>query len=100
MQQIVEYNQSDFTKASLQCVYEAIFEVFFLVLLVITLFLESLRAALIPVVTIPICLIGSFFVIYSLRFTINSITLMALVLAIGLVVDDAIIMLGKYHAIC
>lgn len=55
MQQIVEYNQSDFTKASLQCVYEAIFEVFFLVLLVITLFLESLRAALIPVVTIPIC---------------------------------------------
>src|SRR3989339_1297639 len=55
MQQIVEYNQSDFTEASLHSVYEAIFEAFFLVLLVIVLFLGSLRAAFIPVVTIPIC---------------------------------------------
>ena len=93
MQQIVEYNQSDFTKAALHSVYEAIIEAFFLVLLVVLLFLGSVRAAVIPVVTIPICLMGSFSIIYFLGYTINSITLMALVLAIGLVVDDAIIML-------
>ena len=62
-------------------------------LLVVLLFLGNIRAAFIPVVTIPICLIGSFFVMYFLGYTINSVTLMALVLAIGLVVDDAIIML-------
>ena len=93
MKQIVEYNQSDFTKAALHGVFEAIFEAFFLVLLVVFVFLGHARAALIPVVTIPICLIGSFSVVYFLGYTINSITLTALVLAIGLVVDDAIIML-------
>lgn len=93
MKQIVEYNQSDFTKTALHSVFEAIFEAFLLVLLVVLLFLGNIRAAFIPVVTIPICLIGSFFVVYFLGYTINSITLMALVLAIGLVVDDAIIML-------
>lgn len=93
MKQVVEYNQSDFTKSALHSVFEAIFEAFILVLLVVLLFLGNIRAAFIPVVTIPICLIGSFFVMYFLGYTINSVTLMALVLAIGLVVDDAIIML-------
>jgi len=93
MKYIVEYNESEFTEAALHSVYNAIFEAFILVLLVITLFLGSIRSSLVPIVTIPICLIGSFAVIYALGYTINSITLLALVLAVGLVVDDAIIML-------
>lgn len=93
MRQIVEYNQSKFTQAALYSVYEAIIEAFILVLLVITLFLGSIRSALVPIVTVPICLISAFAVIYFLGYSINSITLLALVLAVGLVVDDAIIML-------
>ncbi|MEM9243077.1 MAG: efflux RND transporter permease subunit [Pseudomonadota bacterium] len=93
MTQNIVYNQSDFTKAALHSVFEAIFEAFILVVLVIGLFLGSIRAAIIPIVTVPICLIGSFAVIYFLGYSINSITLLALVLAIGLVVDDAIVML-------
>ncbi len=93
MKQIVQYNQSNFTRAALYNVYEAIIEAFVLVLLVISLFLGSFRAALIPIVTVPICLLSSFAVIYFLGYSINTITLLALVLAIGLVVDDAIIML-------
>lgn len=93
MRQIVEYNQSNFTQAALYSVYEAIIEAFILVLLVITLFLGSIRSALVPIVTVPICLLSAFAVIYFLGYSINSITLLALVLAVGLVVDDAIIML-------
>ena len=72
MKQIVEYNQSAFTKSALHSVFEAIFEAVVLVLFVIILFLGSVRAALIPIVTVPICLIGSSFVVYFLGYSINS----------------------------
>ncbi len=64
-----------------------------LVVLVIFFFLRSLRATIIPLVTIPVSLIGAFALMYLFGFTINTLTLLALVLAIGLVVDDAIVML-------
>ena len=68
-----------------------------LVVLVIFFFLRSLRATLIPLVTIPVCLIGAFALMYAFGFSINTLTLLAMVLAIGLVVDDAIVMLENIH---
>lgn len=93
MQGKVVFNQATYIEESVQHVYKSIFEAIGLVLLVIFLFLASWRAALIPIVTIPVCLIGTFAGMYWFGFSINTITLMALVLAIGLVVDDAIVML-------
>lgn len=93
MRQIVEYNQSSFTRVAINSVYEAIVEAFVLILIVISLFLGSFRSAMVPIITVPICLIASFTVVYLIGYTVNSITLLALVLAVGLVVDDAIIML-------
>ena len=93
MKQIIEFNQSTFTRASIHSVIEAIVEAVILVLLVVMAFLANWRAAAVPVVTIPICLLGSFALMWMLGFTINTVTLLALVLAIGLVVDDAIVVL-------
>lgn len=93
MQAEVVFNQASFIESSVQHVYHSVVEAIILVLIVIFLFLASWRAAIIPIVTIPVCLIGTFAVMYWLGFTINTITLMAFVLAIGLVVDDAIVML-------
>ena len=64
-----------------------------LVVVVIYLFLGSWRAALIPAVTVPVCVIGTFIALYAFGFSINLLTLLALVLCIGLVVDDAIVVL-------
>ena len=80
-------------KLSLYEVIHTIFEAIFLVGLVSLLFLGRLRAALVPIVTIPVCLIGVFSLIWPLGFSINMMTLLALVLAVGLVVDDAIVVL-------
>ena len=68
-------------------------EAIVLVVLIIFFFLRSIRATIIPLVTIPVSLIGAFAMMYFLGFSINTLTLLALVLAIGLVVDDAIVML-------
>lgn len=87
------YNEATFIHASIDNVYESLFEAVAFVLLVIFLFLASWRAAFIPIVTIPICLVSTFSVLYLFGFTLNTITLMAFVLSIGLVVDDAIVML-------
>lgn len=87
------YNQSDFTNASIHAVYETLVEAVFLVLLVVIAFLGNWRAASIPIVTIPVCLIAAFALINALGYTINTMTLLAMVLSIGLVVDDAIVML-------
>ena len=70
---------------------------FVLVVLIIFLFLRSIRATLIPLVTIPVSLIGAFALMYVFGFSINTLTLLALVLAIGLVVDDAIVMLENIY---
>lgn len=89
----VEYNQADYIRASIQSVYESFIEAVIFVWLVILAFLCSFRATLIPIITIPVCIISSFALLYFMGFSINTITLMAFVLAIGLVVDDAIVML-------
>ncbi|GGD43986.1 efflux RND transporter permease subunit [Pseudoxanthomonas indica] len=89
----VAYDSTIFIEASVERVYATLIEAMVLVFLVIWLFLGSLRAALIPAVTVPVCLITSFIALYAFGFSINLLTLLALVLCIGLVVDDAIVVL-------
>ena len=93
----IAYDSSTFIEDSIHEVLVSLGVAFFLVVLVIFVFLGSLRATLIPVVAIPVSLIGTFTVVYFLGFTINILTLLAMVLAIGLVVDDAIIMLENIY---
>ena len=89
----VAYDATVFIDASIKRVYQTLVEAMLLVVLVIWLFLGSARAALIPAVTVPVCLMASFIALYAFGFTVNLLTLMALVLSIGLVVDDAILVL-------
>ncbi len=91
------YNSAIFIQHSIDAVFETILELIVLVVLVIFFFLRSLRATLIPLVTIPVSLVGAFALMYAFDFSINTLTLLALVLAIGLVVDDAIVMLENIH---
>jgi multidrug efflux pump len=90
-------DSSVFIDRSIAAVYHAIFEAIMLVVLVIVFFLRSLRASLIPIVTIPISLIATFTLLLGMGFTINTLTLLAMVLAIGLVVDDAIVVLENIY---
>ncbi|MGN0859168.1 MAG: efflux RND transporter permease subunit [Stenotrophomonas sp.] len=87
----VAFDNTTFIDAAVERVYWTLFEAMALVLLVIWLFLGSFRAALIPAVTVPVCLVASFIALYAFDFSINLLTLLAMVLAIGLVVDDAIV---------
>ncbi len=87
------YDEAVFIKASIAEVYKTLFIAIGCVIFVIYMFLGSFRAMIIPAITVPISIIASFIVIYALGFSINLLTLLALVLAIGLVVDDAIVML-------
>jgi len=89
----VGYDTSVFIDRSIKNVYHTIGEAVVLVLLVIFLFLRSVRATLIPLVTIPVSLIGTFALMSLFGFSINTLTMLSFVLAIGLVVDDAIVML-------
>ncbi len=93
MQVRMANDKSIFISESIKNVYETIGEAILLVVLIIFLFLRSLRATLIPLVTIPVSLIGAFALMNAFGFSINTLTLLALVLAIGLVVDDAIVVL-------
>ena len=93
MKLVVAYDTSVFIDRSIVSVFETIAEAILLVVLVIYFFLRSLRATLIPIVTIPVSLVGAFGLMYAFGFTVNTLTLLAIVLAIGLVVDDAIVML-------
>ncbi|MCE3046012.1 efflux RND transporter permease subunit [Legionella sp. 16cNR16C] len=93
----IVFDSTQFIKASIHEVYWTFFEASLFVGLVVLLFLGSIRAALIPIVTIPICLIGTFWPMYWMGFELNSLTLLAMVLAIGLVVDDAIVVLENCH---
>ncbi|HJQ55688.1 MAG TPA: efflux RND transporter permease subunit [Vineibacter sp.] len=97
MQIDVAYDTSVFIDESIKSVFRTIAEALVLVVIVILLFLRSVRASLIPVVTIPVSLIGTFTVMFALGFTVNTLTLLAMVLAIGLVVDDAIVVLENVH---
>jgi multidrug efflux pump len=89
----IAHDRAVFIDESVQNVYTTIAEAVILVVLIIFFFLRSLRATLIPLVTIPVSLVGAFGLMYALGFSINTLTLLSLVLAIGLVVDDAIVML-------
>lgn len=89
----VAFDSTVFIDAAVERVWTTLFEAIALVLLVIWLFLGSVRAALIPAVTVPVCLIAAFIALYAFGFSINLLTLLALVLCIGLVVDDAIVVL-------
>jgi multidrug efflux pump len=89
----VAYDSSTFIQESLDEVVETIFVAAGLVFLVVLAFLKSFRATLVPAVAIPVSIVGTFTVVYFLGYTVNILTLLALVLSIGLVVDDAIVML-------
>jgi len=93
----VAHDSTVFIERSIQEVYVTVAEAAVLVILVIFLFLRNWRAVLIPLVTIPVSLIGAFALMYVLGFTINTLSLLAMVLAIGLVVDDAIVMLENIY---
>jgi multidrug efflux pump len=89
----LNFDSSVFIAQSIKAVFKTIGEAVLLVAIVIFFFLRSFRATIIPLVTIPVSLIGAFFVMYAFGFTINTLTLLAMVLAVGLVVDDAIVVL-------
>ncbi len=91
------YDSSIFIRESLAAVQRTIIEAVLFVMAVIFLFLRSARATLIPLATIPISLIGALSMMYFFGFSINTLTLLALVIAIGLVVDDAIVVLENIH---
>lgn len=93
----IAHDSTVFIEKSIAEVYTTIAEALVLVVIVIFLFLRSWRATLIPLVTIPVSLIGAFAVMYAFGYSINTLTLLALVLAIGLVVDDAIVMLENIY---
>lgn len=94
----VAFDNTVFIRNSINEVKDTIIEAFVLVVLIIFLFLRNWRTTLIPVLTIPISLVGAFFVMYLADFSINILTLLAIVLAIGLVVDDAIVVMENIYS--
>lgn len=91
-------NANDFLFASIYEVLKTLIEAFILVFIVVYVFLQDFRSTLIPAIAIPVALIGTFFVLYLIGFSINLLTLCAMVLAIAIVVDDAIVVVEGVHA--
>jgi hydrophobe/amphiphile efflux-1 (HAE1) family protein len=87
----IKYNPTEFIQQSVDAVIQTIFEAVILVVLVVILFLQTWRASLIPIVAIPISLVGTFAVLAAMGYSLNNLSLFGLVLAIGIVVDDAIV---------
>ena len=87
----IVYNPTEFIEVSISELYMTILEAVLLVVIVVLLFLQTWRATIIPLVAIPVSLIGTFAVMEGLGFSINMLTLFGLVLAVGIVVDDAIV---------
>ena len=94
----ISYDVSQFLDASIEQVIDTLRDAFILVALVVFLFLGDWRSTLIPILAVPVSLVGAFFVIQGFGLSINLITLFALVLAIGIVVDDAIVVVEAVHA--
>lgn len=94
----VSMNTNDFLYASIEEVIKTLIEAFILVFLVVYVFLQDLRSTIIPAIAIPVALIGTFFGLYLIGFSINLLTLSSLVLAIAIVVDDAIVVVEAVHA--
>ncbi len=91
------YDNTEYIRSSIKEVKNTIYIAFALVVIIIYFFLRSWRATLIPILVIPVSLIGSFFIMYLAGFTINVLTLLAIVLAIGIVVDDAIVVMENIY---
>lgn len=94
----ISQNANDFLFASIHEVIKTLLEAFVLVFIVVYVFLQDFRSTLIPAIAIPVALIGTFFVLYLIGFSINLLTLCAMVLAIAIVVDDAIVVVEGVHA--
>ena len=93
----VNYDNTQYIRSSINEVKNTIYIAFALVVIIIYFFLRSWRATLIPILVIPISLVGSFFIMYLAGYTINVLTLLAIVLAIGIVVDDAIVVMENIY---
>ncbi|WP_374470771.1 efflux RND transporter permease subunit [Phenylobacterium sp.] len=91
VQYTIPYNPTEYVQASVEAVQHTLIEAVFLVVLVVVVFLQTWRAAIIPILAIPVALVGTFAVQLALGYSINSLSLFALVLAVGIVVDDAIV---------
>ncbi|HEX8462233.1 MAG TPA: efflux RND transporter permease subunit, partial [Segetibacter sp.] len=91
-------NVNDFLDASIEKVFHTLIEAFILVFIVVFVFLQDFRSTLIPAIAVPVAIVGTFFFLGLFGFTINLLTLFALVLAIGIVVDDAIVVVEAVHA--
>ncbi len=94
----VPYNTNNFLNASIEKVVSTLAEAFLLVFLVVFIFLQDFRSTLIPAIAVPVSIIGTFFFLNLFGYSINLLTLFALVLAIGIVVDDAIVVVEAVHA--
>ncbi len=96
----VEYMQdvTEFLYASIEDLVKTLFEAFILVFIVVYIFLQDIRSTLIPLIAVPVSLVGTFFFLYVFGFSLNLLTLSALVLAIAIVVDDAIVVVEAVHA--
>ena len=94
----IPMNNNDFLYASIHEVIKTLLEAFVLVFFVVYIFLQDMRSTLIPAIAIPVALIGTFFMMKAIGFSVNLITLSALVLAIAIVVDDAIVVVEAVHA--
>jgi HAE1 family hydrophobic/amphiphilic exporter-1 len=98
MDYTLSYDVSEFLDASIHEVIKTLVEAFLLVALVVFVFLQDLRSTLIPIIAVPVSLVGTFFFMQLMGFSLNLITLFALVLAIGIVVDNAIVVIEAVHA--
>jgi multidrug efflux pump len=93
----VNYDNTEYIRSSIKEVQETIYIAFILVVVIIYFFLRSWRATIIPILVIPVSLIGAFFIMYLAGYSINVLTLLAIVLAIGIVVDDAIVVMENIY---
>lgn len=98
LEMVYMMNANDFLSASISKVLATLFEAFLLVFIVVFVFLQDFRSTLIPAIAVPVAIIGTFFFLQVFGFTINLLTLFALILAIGIVVDDAIVVVEAVHA--
>ncbi|TDT46124.1 HAE1 family hydrophobic/amphiphilic exporter-1 [Maribacter spongiicola] len=95
---VIPYNTKDFLSASIDHVIQTLIEAFLLVFLVVFIFLQDFRSTLIPAIAVPVAIIGTFFFLSLFGYSINMLTLFAMILAIGIVVDDAIVVVEAVHA--
>jgi len=95
---VIPFNSKDFLDASIDHVVQTLIEAFILVFIVVFLFLQDFRSTLIPAIAVPVAIVGTFFFLQLFGYSINMLTLFAMILAIGIVVDDAIVVVEAVHA--